>query len=592
MRRRFTAFLMMVAAVAVAAAPAMAQGVDEPSMRAELSSRRAFVGDQVSYQLIVRGLDTDAQPQVTFPPSVRAQYRGAGRQTFTSTRIVNGQRRVVRDDRVTHEYRLTVVREGEIEIPPARLDADGVALRSGVVSLSARLPQRSTEDAVVVELPDRAVYAGETVRARVTWWIGGQTRDFSFDASALPRGVRVEPAPEPVGGQRSYEFEFDGRRIVGATSQGIRRGDPMNRLRFDLLVTPTETGRITLGPIRVAFTRIDDFGRGSRQYAESEARTMRVVAVPDSGKPDGYEGLIGRFALSASASNTDVNVGDPIELVLRVEGPSPMPELEGSVPTEPLAAAGFRVSPDGWRRDRDRSGIGTRVLTTTIRAERDSIDEIPSIALPSFDPESGAYAVFRSDPIPLSVRAVRRVTIDDAVTAGPIERDGTRATLTRNPTMLWAHPSAREIRAGATRLNPTDALVRPEWIAFLAAALGAPLLTLAVRAWRRSRDPDRIRMDRAWARARRLHRRGDRAQALRVYAAGTLGIDPGSLTGADLARLGASDEVTERSVRVLVSREAREYAGRDPVDTDRGVLHDLRREIHRRRHAHAKGVRS
>lgn len=587
-----TAALWLGAALVLVCARAAAQGTDAPSLSAELSTGRAFVGDQVPYQIIVRGVDTDAVPEVAFPPTVRAQYRGAGRQTFTSTRIVNGRQRIVRDERITHEYRLTIVGEGEIEIPPARLETGTVVLRSNRVSLSARLPERSDDDDILIEIPERPVYIGETVRASVTWWIGGQTRDFSFDSSAFPDRVRIDPAPTPTGGQRAYEFEFAGQRVVGSTSRGIHRGEPMNRLRFDLLLTPEETGELTIGPVRVAFTRLDDFGRGSRRYAESETRTIRVVPVPGAGKPDAYGGLIGRFALSASASNTEVNVGDPIELRLRIEGEEPMPDLEDLIPTDALGSAGFRVAPDAWRVDRDRSGIGTRVLATTIRAERASIDRIPPIELPSFNPVAGEYTVYRSEPIPIEVRAVRRVTIEDAVTAAPIERDASRSTLTPNASVLWAHPDAAQIRAGATGLDPVRMLSHPGWTAYLAIAITAPLAAALLGVRRRSRDPDRVRMDRAWSGARRLHRSGKHAEALRLYAAGTLGIDPGALTGADLARLGVSEDLTERSRRVLVSREAHEYAGRTPEPPDRGVLHDLRRETNRRRHTHTKGARS
>ena len=587
--------VMGVMVWALSAMDAFAQSTDAPTLEAELSSRRAFVGDTVSYQLLVRGTDDQTRPEVAFPESVSARYTGAGRQTFTSTRIVNGRQQIVRDGRITHEYRLRVLEPGTIEIPPAELDLNGDTLRSRALSLDARLPEEASADAIRIDHPGRPIYVGETVEMEITWWIDAQTRDFTFDATPMPDALRVRPAPIDAGGRRAFEFELGGRRVVGVTDQGVHEGQAMNRLRFRLRLTPESPGSYTLGPIRAVFTRLDEFGRGTRMYAESEPSTLEVIPVPDTGRPPGYTGLIGHYTLGASASNTDVQVGDPIELRVRVEGTEPLDGLEDALDLSALESAGFRVSPDGWRRT-DQSSVGSRVLTTTIRASNDAIDEIPPVPLPSFDPESGEYTVFRTDPIAISAERVRRVTLEDAVMSRGQDRDAdpapTRATLARNPSVLWSHPSAETIRDADAGLDVVGRLMDPRWAAYILLCLALPPLGLAARAWRNRRGTASARINRAWTQARRLHAKGDHAGAIRRYAAGVLDVDPETLTGDDIARLGAPEEIVSRSRRVLVAAEGARFGRRSDTDTDdRRVLHDLRRATRRPVRSAHKAVR-
>jgi hypothetical protein len=582
---------LIVLILAILAPTALAQ--EEISVESQLSSTSAYVGEELTLQVLVRGADSPDQPRIDFPDQLGVEYRGVSRNTFSSTRIINGRQTTTRDDRYTHTYRLTVKEDGLIEIPPARMTINGRVYESHPSQLVARLPQIATTDTVEIILPDRSVYVGESINAEVVWWIGGSTSGFSFDSSNFPRSVRVAPGaiPEPNGDQRA--FEFLGEQAVGVVEQTIRNGQPMTRLRFSLRITPTETGPITIGPIRAVFVRADDFNRGRRAYAESDPVTLDVVNVPTAGRPDGYSGLIGQYSVSTGASNTRVNVGDPIELQLLVRGDEPMVGISGTLSTRTLEAAGFRTAPDGWR-ESERRRTGERLYTTTIRATDASIEQIPPIELPTFDPERGEFVVARSAPISLDVRAVRQVTLDDAIVADPSGSPPARRELQRNTDILWAHPSAEQILGSEQRFDLLGAIRSPVTISILGLSLGAPFLALLWRVWFTDHDPDQARIHRAWKRARALHAKGEHARALRVYAGALLNADPDSLTSDDLSRLSASASTLESTRRLLTTDESEHYAPA-PIRAerpapDRRILHQLRREA--RPIASRKGARS
>ena len=52
----------------------------------------------------------------------------------------------------------------------------------------------------------------------------------------------------------------------------------------------------------------------------SQPLKLTVLPLPEEGKPSGFYGLVGQYTISASATPTKVNVGDPITLTVKVGG--------------------------------------------------------------------------------------------------------------------------------------------------------------------------------------------------------------------------------------------------------------------------------
>ena len=56
---------------------------------------------------------------------------------------------------------------------------------------------------------------------------------------------------------------------------------------------------------------------------------------------------------------------------------------------------------------------GSKVFTQTIRANSDTVTEIPSIPLVYFDSEKGEYVTAKTDPIKLEVSPTKILTTSD-----------------------------------------------------------------------------------------------------------------------------------------------------------------------------------
>ncbi len=560
--------------------------VGEVTLEAEISRSRAYVGDVVSYQILVRGADDGTPPVVEFPSEVQAEYRGVSSQKFTNIRTINGRQRSQTDAYYKHQYVLTVVGEGRVVIPPAVLVLGKGQFESNEIVFDALLPGRAEMDILEVELPDRDVYIGESAVVHVTWWIADKTSDISFESSVLPESMRIVGGGTQSRTMQEVSLSIRGQRFSAFADQGMYQGKPMTRLRFDLLVTPRKQGEFEFGPLRVVFTRQDDFMRASRKYVESEAKTMRVVDVPLDGRPAGYQGLIGVFSADSEASNTKVNVGDPIDIRLVVRGSEPMIGIQKTLDSQDFEGHGFRVSPDGWRL-LERRRNGERLFSTTIRAANADITEVPAIRLPAFNPTTGSFEVFESSPIALDVRAVQTVTLSDAVVDGQVQGDVKidRKELQENPSVLWTHRNADELRSSARSFSMKSVLIDPVWVSVLIGIFGVPMVSWIWIRTRANRDSQSAAIHRAWKQARRLHRRGDDVGAIRVYGGAILGIDPKSLTGADIKSLAMSEEITQRSMKVLGESENMNYGSIQRVEsdasTDASLLRAMRSDIRR-----------
>ncbi|MCP4594495.1 MAG: protein BatD, partial [bacterium] len=169
------------------------------------------------------------------------------------------------------------------------------------------------------------------------------------------------------------------------------------------------TGRVRtneiFNPIRTTYGRFS---------VKSDPIELEILVLPKAGQPGAFYGLVGRYMIAAEATPTKVSVGDPITLTVRIGGhpylkPVQWPDLETAlggdfkIPTEKASPAEEK---------------GQKVFTQTIRANSDTVTEIPPIPLPYFDAETGRYAVARTEAIPLEVAPTKVLTNADVEGTG------------------------------------------------------------------------------------------------------------------------------------------------------------------------------
>lgn len=129
--------------------------------------------------------------------------------------------------------------------------------------------------------------------------------------------------------------------------------------------------------------------------------TLTVRELPAA--PEGFSGLIGRFALTATLSKQELRVGDSVLLRLTVSGNGPLellhePQLGGLT-----GFKSYAEKPVSHTR-RNENGITTeRVYSRALVPLEARQAAIPAVPLVYFDPEGAAYRRTASKPLTLSI---------------------------------------------------------------------------------------------------------------------------------------------------------------------------------------------
>ncbi len=557
-----------------------------PTVDVELSRSKVYVGDELTYQIIIRGIDRPADPVIDFPTGVDVVYRGRSSQSFSTTRIINGRNRLVTDRLYSFQYTLTATDVGIISIPSPMLLFEGTQYFGDPISFESIYPIKSDDDIFEVHLNRTHLYVNETVQVECQWIIAAKTTEFSFASSQIPETFNIMGLELQAKGTQQVRFSLGDQQVVGVVVEDKQSGVPVQKLIFRYTITPTESGLFELGPMRVVFTRHSGTGRSYRAYTQSTPITVTVSEVPMQNQPSDYSGVIGEFDLKIHAANTSVNIGDPIGLTLIIQGQEPMGGLDRSLSAVSMSgySESFKVSSESWREVLPRKR-GTRVYETTVRALTDSVERIPPVMLPSFNPLSESFEVYESNSIPIEVQAIEELTLSDAMIVGglqgPVDSSDIEYTsLSPLAPKLWAHSSAQDMtrRVG---FSLSQTLSNPVWITtiFAGPSLFAFVGTLGFL--HKRRDPIRTRQRELMRLSRSYERQGKHAQSIRLYLSAVLDIDPESVVAQDAQLLSVDEHLKTRIVAVLDSDEQQSFVNHEdsslsvPIQAD-GLLNEIR----------------
>jgi hypothetical protein len=500
-----TAFAWLLAAL-VAAAPALAQpGFAQQGVTVSVEAPpRVLVGEPAQLGIVIRGARSAPAPSIPPIPGLDIAY-SAPMQSMMS---VNGRTSVS----ITHLYALTARKPGTYTLPALDIVIDGRTYSIPPTTIEAAEAPEGAGFTLALAAERSTAFVGQPVRVRLIWTLGKNVNgDVRVDLPIDGAEADVLPGPDSVPARRNEPgaivltlngvetpVRFDGRSVI-----------------LDQIVIPRKSGRITVGPARIDFGAVvgmrndDPFDRlmGGRAVVERQRSTAPAITLdardlPAAGRPDDFSGLVGQYALASSIDAPNVNVGDPINLTVRVNGPYPIslvPPLDLS--RQPALAGKFRVPREPILPEQ---GTATASFRAMIRARSADVTEVGPIRLNYFDPDKGEYAVATAPAIPLKVTGAASVKLPDLPDEpAPAAAPDPRTAIDTAPLELGARP----FDLGTTLRSPVT-------LSLLAAPPAATLALagLSLLARRAPRDPAARRRRRALrtlsrelARAGRLH---------------------------------------------------------------------------------------
>ncbi|MBG81226.1 MAG: hypothetical protein CMJ39_11045 [Phycisphaerae bacterium] len=482
---------------------ALAQGTAQQTT----SVTEGYAGTAIPIDITIKDA-TEWEPPVMPAIDGLNIERITGNQS-SMTRIANG----VRTDSTQITYTFAVVAEepGTYEIPSFPILVDGQTLQSRPVTLTFRPSENHGLLRAEVSGNPNRIIQGESTTLTLQIMVK-QFTDSTYNVSPDAREMwSLIDANSDWGPFTETMIDlYTNRRVPRGRAQTLRdeNGNRENYYLYDIQaeVRPVATGPLDVSDITirinypVSLLRERSFFGPSLKIdqvrpisTEATCRGVEVLPLPAEGRPPLFNGAVGKFEITTTASPTTVAVGDPITLIMTITDKGetafdmdvlPAPELDKM----PELERDFRVPRE------DLAGVvnGRRkTFTQTIRARRDDVTSIPPLSYAFFDPRQDTYSTSESRPILLEVSPSE--TINSSDIAGAVNKMPGNNLHSVSGGILANY-------TGADRLLANSEEPGTLWLLIL--LLTPPLAIIAIAGARHGMrghlaDPERIRSRRA-----------------------------------------------------------------------------------------------
>ena len=370
LRTRRAPWLMLLLAAFLLAEPNATAEAQAFRAQGAVQKTEVFQGEPFVFQIQVEGSDAPDKPDVSGLTDFQVREMGGQQNSSQSMTIVNGQvNKVVRRGYV-FSYRLTPKRSGTLRIPAIAVSAEGKTARTAPIAIRVVPPVETDDFKLRMSLSERTAYVGQPVALTVTWYVGKDVREFSFDVPVLKdprfRVVGSDPKVTQAQADKYVRVPLADGEVIGERGRGTLDGRDYLTVRFRRVLIPSEAGKLRL-PQAVATCQaqsgrrqrrrgiLDDFFsedffrlRSRAVYetagAPSNRPVLEVLDLPARGRPPGFSGLVGKYSIAAEAAPTEVNVGDPITVTLKISGPRYLGNVDlPALGSQPALARHFKI---------------------------------------------------------------------------------------------------------------------------------------------------------------------------------------------------------------------------------------------------------
>jgi hypothetical protein len=389
-RRWLTGWLPLAVALVLASM----HGAIAATVTARFDRDTVVVGDTAVLEVQVQNGNPTALPVFAAQPNLSIEAAGNGR----SISIANGQR----TDIFTMSYNVISSQPGTYTIAPTRVQTDAGVLMTPQLTLTVTRDENASATGsgpafIHLQVSKTNVYVGEMIPIDIKVY-----------------GLMIDELQVPV--LKSEGF------VIGTQAQAVRGREQVGNniyhvYSFPISISAAKAGSLTLGPAEAAMViRIPNQRRGGDPFdglfggsfqrkqmtGRSETVAMNVMPLPAQNRPASFNGAVGSFEIKASASPTNVAVGDPITLRIEVQG-------RGSFDSVKLPDFGWKdftfYQPTASVTNSDN--LGTRAVKyfdQVIIPQRAGIAAIPPLTFSFFDPDARAYKTVTKPAIPITVR--------------------------------------------------------------------------------------------------------------------------------------------------------------------------------------------
>lgn len=386
----------------------------QPAIELRMTPQVLEPGEAIVAQIVCTNIADPEAPTFDAPDGIEVTLDNPNPQVFSSTSIINGK--MSQTQTYTYVMRLTAKKVGTWDVGPFRVKAGGQTYQTGPARVVVRKPPPETAKAkgdslvyVEVEVEPKSLYVSEVCTAVLR--IG--FRRLTFNGRPVDADLLASTLDQRGSQLNIFSGTFAGRKYSAADKQFPEKSGQRHTYVEYTLTTPVraeQAGDLVIGPVFVKVnypTELarDVFGNLSvrnteKVTARAEAVSVRVKTPPVEGRPDSYNGAIGRFNMYVSAAPTRVPQGQPITLSIEIAG-EPLAGVSGpDLAAQPELASRFDFQQEELAGELER---GVKVFRRAIFPRQQGEQTIPPIAWSFFDTKTEKYVTVTSEAIPVVV---------------------------------------------------------------------------------------------------------------------------------------------------------------------------------------------
>jgi hypothetical protein len=368
----------------------------DPVVEALVSENRLFTGERVNFTIEISGASIRNMTPPPAPDIPELHLVNPTPSTSTSFSLING----VASTKYAYTYTYIALIEGEFTFPSVNVSVGGQNVSTQPVRITvidrnaaaARPDRESLPDVFVrLEVSDNRPVVGQQIIAELVLYFKDSIEIISF---------------QPAAGWRTDGFW---KENLSDGSQPRAETTLMNGIRYRKAVLtrhalfPGRADRLVLSSYKVSanlrysaryrdsFSGVfGSLGRNQRTVElETEPVTINVQPLPNT--TTNFTGAVGQFEISRIVTANEITIGEPLEVITRIEG----------IGNVPLIRQPEYVFPDGFEDYRPQESVsfnaqmgriqGHKMFTNVLIARRAGEFRLPETSISYYDDRARRY---------------------------------------------------------------------------------------------------------------------------------------------------------------------------------------------------------
>lgn len=308
-------------------------------LTATVSSSQVAVGEQFELTFSI-----NERPESYRAPDLSAFQVLMGPNQSSSYSSVNGQTTT----QMSLGYVLVAGKEGEYTIGAAAMDVDGKVYKSNPIKIrvtkgKAAPRQQQGQSASAGRQPDRVASGNSSDISNQLFMRAIANKTNVYQGEQIAVTYKLYTSIPIVGNEPDKLPDFNGfwsQEIKDSKNTVDWKEEVYNGQRYhvavlkEIILFPERFGKLTLDPLIMTFVVRKNvpsndpieqfFGGGSYEDVKFKVKTtpvaINVKPLPDEGKPEGFDGAVGQFSMTASTDKSSLKANEALNYTLKITG--------------------------------------------------------------------------------------------------------------------------------------------------------------------------------------------------------------------------------------------------------------------------------